>query len=280
MWHTGPLSLPQFSDPSSPPCWSSNQCLLYSIKIFLELGMERQATEGSRLLPCMQGKALANKKDHCVKQVLWVLVLRRPSDHNRSSSVAVIVSALHTEMPIPWLTLAFIVLSSVNLRSWKAGSLMTLKAKPMHSKWNWMQTTIWCNVLPGKSSPLTLISVMKWQRANLRLSAVMVALSSRSHAMKSKPHECLWALHSQYIFLTQRICFIMSGRNFCGSIQPTHHLARALWRYEQLKQHLLLGKCEAKLCHRTRSSRCSQWPSHLGCNWNWRSSRHLALRAL
>ena len=32
------------------------------------------------------------------------------------------------------------------------------------------------------------------------------------------------------------------GRNFCGSIPPTCHLARALWRYEWLKQHLLLGR--------------------------------------
>ena len=46
------------------------------------------------------------------------------------------------------------------------------------------------------------------------LSAVMVALSSRSHCYVLKPHECLWALHPWYIFLTHRICFIVSGEKF------------------------------------------------------------------
>ena len=56
--------------------------------------------------------------------------------------------------------------------------------------------------------------MMKQHRAYLRLSTVIVALSSRSHCMKAKPQECLYDLHSQYIFLTHRICFIVSPEKF------------------------------------------------------------------
>ena len=95
------------------------------------------------------------------------LVPNNPSDRKRSSSVAVNTLALFTIMPIPCHTLAFIVLSSMSLRSLNAGSLIILKAKPMHSKWNCTQTTTWYSVLPGKSSPFNfLTSVTNLTRAN------------------------------------------------------------------------------------------------------------------
>ena len=166
-------------------------------------------------LPALRAKPLPIEKITVWRSWWGVLVPSRPSNHNKSSSVALNISACLTEVPMPWRVWAFMVLSSVNFRSLNAGSFTNLKAKPCVSKWNWIHIIMWYSVLPGKSEPSTfLTSIMNLHRANFKDTAVIVALSSRSHTMSWRPSPCLWEHHLRYILRTHLICFIVSSEKF------------------------------------------------------------------
>ena len=47
-------------------------CLIVSVMDELELRIERNGTQGSVLLACLQGKALLNREHNGIKQLIWV----------------------------------------------------------------------------------------------------------------------------------------------------------------------------------------------------------------
>ena len=162
LWHTDPQSLPQIFQCFNPPLLVFKPMSPMYLKnispsvSFINLNCEWKGRPHKAWcsLPAHRAKPFLTQNITVFSSWSGWLILKSPSNHSKSSSVAMITLAFLIEMPTLWLTLAFIVLSKVNLRSLKSGSLIILKAKPSHSRWNWMQTIMWYSILPGKSWPL------------------------------------------------------------------------------------------------------------------------------
>ena len=118
-------------------------------------------------LPALRAKPFPIEKITVFRSWWGACVPSRPRDQSKSSSVVLNISTCFTEVPMPWMVWAFMVLSRMNFKSLNAGSLINLKANPWVSKWNWIHMMMWYRVFPGKSEPsIFFTSVINLHRAN------------------------------------------------------------------------------------------------------------------